>query len=98
MSQDTKTQRANLKALQQLSRSRGWAVLLEVMQREVFETMRKLAQPGPMPPEDVHYHRGLIHGAIQLQALPENLIQRLESDLAYAEALAAHDPQTGDKK
>lgn len=81
-----------LKDLDALTRSRGWALLNEVMQEELIRAAMKIAEHPEMTEKEVDFRRGAIWAAKQLLDLPERLKQSLQMDLAVELSKKADDP------
>lgn len=76
MSRKDKT---NLKGVETLKSSRGWAYVREVMEKEIVSAAMGMADNAAMPVEEMHFRRGSIWAAKQLLELPEKLELHLES-------------------
>ena len=87
--------KAKLKALETLVRSRGWAVLVEVMNAEILASARSMGDSASMATDEVHFRRGAIFAADRLIKMPELLINNLGASILFEEAVAQHDPQHG---
>lgn len=86
---------AKLKALNTLLKSRGWAVIREVMEREILTAARSLGGTASMATDEMHFRRGAIYAADRLLAMPETLTRNLEASVLFDEAIAQHDPEKG---
>lgn len=89
---DLKTKKADHKALDQLRKSRGWAIIRERMDVEMAAAMRALASAPQMDLGEVHYRRGALFAALQLVSIPDKLSELLASEVAFEEALQSRDP------
>jgi len=74
--------KADLKAVQELTTSRGWAVVREIMEREVVTAAMAIADNPNMTLDEINFRRGSIWAAKQLVEVPERLIRILEADVA----------------
>ena len=76
--------RTELKALDSLQRSRGWAVVRETMDAEIRQAARHLASKPNATNEELRWRAGTIYAAEKLLDLPDQLIARLETALMLA--------------
>jgi len=74
--------KATLKAVTQLASSRGWAYIIEVMEKEIVGAAMTMANNPAMSVEEMHFRRGSIWTAKQLLELPQKLQAHLESEIA----------------
>jgi hypothetical protein len=72
----------DIKEVQTLLASRGWAAIRETLQSDVDAALAALASSRPMTPDEVHYRRGALAAALNMARLPEAVLQRLENDRA----------------
>ena len=86
------TKATDLKHLTALRNSRGWSLMRARMEAEVLDATRALAARPTMGIDEVHFRRGVIFAAMALVSMPDKMIQNLESEVAFDQALAQHDP------
>ena len=80
--------KADLKAIQDITKSRGWAIIREVMEREVVSAAMAIADNPNMTLDEINFRRGSIWAAKQLVEVPERLIRVLEADIALTAPVA----------
>lgn len=72
--------KAKLKAVNDLTNSKGWAVVKEVMEQEVLQAAMAIAQSPQMSLDEINFRRGSIWAATQMLELPERLKMKLEAE------------------
>jgi hypothetical protein len=78
----TKTQKQHdLEELDKLIASRGWAILHEVMEKEITKSALMLADNRPISIDEINFQRGAIWAAHRLLTLPDRLKQILLNDV-----------------
>ena len=75
--------KTDLKALDTLLASRGWAIIKERMDREVIEAALAIGKTVSMSMDEVHFRRGSIWAAQQLLVLPERLKAIIQSEMPF---------------
>lgn len=90
----------DVRAIEKLAASRGWALLLEVMQGEVLQAALNIANNAKMEKDEIDFRRGSIWAANQLLQLPQRMIALKQNDLAMlrGEALSSLDPAKAGSK
>jgi hypothetical protein len=73
-----------LKAVRDLIKSRGWAVLHEVMQDEILASAMAIADSPNMDLAEINFRRGSIWAAKQMLEMPTRLQAKLESEIALS--------------
>lgn len=81
---DARAAARDLRALETLLASRGWALLREIMEKEVLAASRAIAGSASMPIDEIHFRRGAIWAGTQLLEMPQRVRMRLEADVALA--------------
>jgi hypothetical protein len=71
----------DVRALRALLNTRGWAVVDEVMRKEMNQAALMLSATAKMVKDVIDFQRGAIWAAAQLLDLPQKLLMRLENDL-----------------
>lgn len=74
------TPKQKLKAVNDLTKSSGWAVIKEVMEDEVLQAAMAIAQTATMSIDEINFRRGSIWAATQMLELPERLRMKLEAE------------------
>lgn len=74
----------DLKALEDLRASRGWAIMRDRMEAEILQAARNLGNQIVLPPQAVDFQRGAIWAAGQLIEMPTRIIQEIQTDLTLA--------------
>lgn len=87
----TRDVRAQLKALDGLTRSRGWEIVNQVMRDEIVSAAMAIADSPNMSLDEINFRRGAIWAAKQMLAIPVRLQQKLEADLALSSPLRDED-------
>lgn len=82
----------DLRALQELRASRGWALLHEALQAEMMNLAHTMATDVGMPTRDIDYFRGVMSAAPRLLSAPDKYIARLEADIMLEQPLETGDP------
>ena len=77
--------REKLKAINDLTRSKGWQVITEVMREEMLGAAMSIAESSKMDVDEINFRRGSIWAAKQLLEIPGRLQVRLESDIALSD-------------
>ncbi len=78
--------KTDLKALDTLLASRGWALVNDVMREEIVQAAMLIAENPTMSEKEVDYRRGAIWAAKQLLELPTRLRARIESTVILESA------------
>jgi hypothetical protein len=78
------TLRSQIKALDELQKSRGWQTVQRIMEQEVVAAAMMIADDPNMTAKEIDFRRGAIWAARQLLNLPDRLKARLETDLALS--------------
>ncbi|CAB5220253.1 hypothetical protein UFOVP235_20 [uncultured Caudovirales phage] len=76
-----KTQDA-IKALDELTHSKGWNYLREIMRTELVEAAMAIANAHNPTEQDLHFRRGAMWAAVRLIELPDRLSLRLQNEIA----------------
>ncbi len=71
-----------LDSIHQLTKSKGWKVIDEVMKEEIVSSAMAIADNPNMTLDEINFRRGSIWAARRLLELPERLAAKLESDIA----------------
>lgn len=74
----------DLKALEDLRASRGWAIMRARMEAEILQAARNLGNQIVVPPQAVDFQRGAIWAAGQLIEMPNRVIQEIQTELTLA--------------
>lgn len=74
------------KELAAFSKSRAWAYMREIMEKEIVIAAKGMGSNPTMTIEEIHFRRGSIWTAEQLLEMPEKLLSRLETDLVLQAA------------
>lgn len=61
-------------------KSRGWALILETIEKEANQVLTKMADPSPLTVDDIHYLRGVLFSALEVKNIPTNLKRQIEAD------------------
>jgi|TARA_R110001592_G_C13050865_1_gene740138 hypothetical protein len=77
--------RDKLKAINDLTRSKGWQVISEIMKEEILSAALAIAETSKMDIDEINFRRGSIWAAKQLLEIPSRLQVRLESDIALSD-------------
>lgn len=88
--------KAKHKALTTLFKSKGWAILTEVMEQEILASAKSMGGSATMGTDELHFRRGAIFAADRLLTLPEIMLNNLDTSILMFEAMTQHDPQNGD--
>ena len=86
--------RQTYRAIETLSKSRGWAILREAMERDILAAAKGLGSRAEMPEAEMHFRRGAIFAADQLLRLPQNILAQLEADVRIEESRDDRSPKT----
>ena len=78
------TPQTKLKAVETVFKSRGWAVIHEIMEDDIVAAAMVIADNPQMSIDEINYRRGAIWAAKRLLSLPERLKQHLMADIALA--------------
>jgi hypothetical protein len=76
--------RSQIKAIDELKRSKGWQTIQRIMEQEVVAAAMLIADDPNMTAKEIDFRRGAIWAAKQLLNLPDRLKARLETDLALS--------------
>ena len=79
------TPQAKLKAIKELTGSKGWAVLLDVMNDEILAAAMSIAESANMDLTEINFRRGAIWAAKRMLELPVRLQSKLESEIALSD-------------
>ena len=71
-----------LDSINQLTKSKGWKVIDEVMKEEIVSSAMAIADNPNRTLDEINFRRGSIWAARRLLELPERLSAKLESDIA----------------
>ena len=71
-----------LDSINQLTKSKGWKVIDEVMKEEIVSSAMAIADNPNMTLDEINFRRGSIWAARRWLELPERLSAKLESDIA----------------
>lgn len=83
------TASARKREVDKLLKTRGWAIITEIMERELVAAAMAIATKTDMTVDEINFRRGSIWAANQLLRLPETLSARLEGEVLIEEAAAA---------
>lgn len=75
--------KSDLKALDALMNSRGWAIIRERMEQEVVAAALQIGKAGGMTTDEIHFRRGSIWAAQQLLDVPAKLKAILQSQQPF---------------
>ena len=76
----------DIDALQELKKTRGWALLQETIKNEIVNAAYLLADNKLLNIDQINFQRGAMWAARRLQDLPDNLLQKLTTDLLIEES------------
>jgi hypothetical protein len=76
------TAQTQLNSIDQLTKSKGWAVVEEVMKEEIVSSAMSIADNPNMTLDEINFRRGSIWAAKRLLELPDRLKSKLTTDLA----------------
>jgi hypothetical protein len=79
-----KDAKARLKSVDDLLASRGWAVVREIMEKELVDAAMAIATSPSMTLDEINFRRGSIWAARQLLEMPEKLRQVLAADISLS--------------
>jgi len=82
------SQRSDLKAIDSLEKSKGWAYVKNVMDQEIVSAANQIAEHRKMEIDEINFRRGAIWAAQRLLNLPDRLRLRLENEVALNSAKA----------
>lgn len=77
------TTKSDIKALDNLAGSRGWALIRERMEAEAVQAALMLGDQRDMTEQQIHFQRGAIWAARQLIDVPAKLKALLQSQLPF---------------
>lgn len=80
------TFKRKIKDIIELSESKGWSHVNEVMRDEILQLALMIARNKEMSAQEIDFNRGAIWAAEQMLNLPERLIRKLEGELSLEEA------------
>jgi hypothetical protein len=83
-----KTQEA-LKALEELTKSKGWHYLREIMRAELTDAAMAMAVAHNPTEQDMHFRRGAMWAAVRLIELPDRLSLRLQNEISLSSSAKA---------
>jgi hypothetical protein len=76
------TPKSKIKAINDLTSSKGWLIIQEVMQDEILQAAMAIAETPSMPLDEINFRRGSIWAAKTMLELPERLRMKLEAEAA----------------
>lgn len=82
------TTKSDLKALDALKNSRGWALIRERMEAEAVQAALMLGDRRDWSEQQIHFQRGAIWAAKQLIDVPDKLAALLQSSLPFEAELS----------
>mgnify|MGYP001161531743 CR=1 FL=1 len=71
-----------LKAIDDLLKSKGWSIVLEIMHEEIVQSAMAIAESQKMELDEINFRRGSIWAAKQFLEMPVRLRQKVEADVA----------------
>ena len=77
--------KSNIKNIRELSESKGWETINEVMKEEILQLALQMARTQEMTQQQMDFQRGAIWAAEQMLNLPQRLILKLEGELSLDE-------------
>lgn len=77
------TSKSDIKALDVLANSRGWALIRQRMEAEAVQAALMLGDQRDMTEQQIHFQRGAIWAARQLIDVPAKLKALLQSQLPF---------------
>lgn len=83
-----------LKALEELTNSKGWHYLREIMKAELTEAAMAMANAHNPTEQDMHFRRGAMWAAVRLIELPDRLSLRLQNEIALSTSAKAEKGMT----
>lgn len=72
--------RADIEALNELRASRGWRVLLDQADDEIRQAFKHFVANPLIADQHLHFQRGAIWAAFQMQEMPQNLSTRFMAE------------------
>lgn len=89
--------RADIDALNELQKSRGWRVLLDHADDEIKMAFRHFVSNPVAADQHLHFQRGAIFAAFQMQDMPTQLSARLLAEHEILKSTArAPEPEKND--
>ncbi len=85
----SRSKKADLKALQDLVATRGWAIVRDVMEREIVTAAMAIADNPNMTIDEINFRRGAIWAGKQLTDVPSRLMRILEADVRLDESMTS---------
>ena len=85
----SRSKKADLKALQDLVATRGWAIVRDVMEREIVTAAMAIADNPNMTIDEINFRRGAIWAGKQLTDVPARLMRILEADVRLDESMTS---------
>jgi hypothetical protein len=85
----SRSKKADLKALQDLVATRGWAIVRDVMEREIVTAAMAIADNPNMTIDEINFRRGAIWAGKQLTDVPTRLTRILETDIRIDESMTS---------
>lgn len=76
----------DLRALRELSKSRGWAILMETAKEDILAAAIGMSDNPVMTEKEIDFRRGAISAARNFVNVPAALISRLENEILMASA------------
>ncbi len=74
----------DLKEIEKLKASRGWAIIQQVLQDEILAAARDIANASRMPIDEIHFRRGAIWAGSQLLDVPTKVALKLRASVALS--------------
>ena len=74
--------KTQLDSINQLTKSKGWQVIDDVMKEEIVSSAMAIADNPNMTLDEINFRRGSIWAAKRLLELPDRLKSKLTTDLA----------------
>lgn len=76
------------KAVSEMTQSKGWAYLRDIMRQEITEAAFAMANAAAMTESEMHFRRGAMWAAVRLVELPDRLLLKLQNEVALSSAKA----------
>lgn len=73
--------RTDLRALEEMIDSRGWAVLTEFMEREALDAVMAMGSKISMSVEETAFKRGAIYASNNVRSAPTKIISVIATEL-----------------
>lgn len=78
------TPQAQLKAIEDIQKSKGWDLLSSIMKEEALLAAMAIAENPKMSLDEINFRRGAIWAAKQLIELPSRVTLKLQNELALS--------------